>query len=105
MAQLPIKRALFNVLWLIILLGISVAYIFLPFALFQHVSPWYLWFLITFGPLLIFQAPIHWLLLNHFYPQMRGSNLYWVLAMPALFFFCFWLMILMLLIITQPQFG
>lgn len=78
-----------NLAWLTGLQLVTFAYIYSPLALFNHLSPGYLRFIVTLAPLAAIQSLIQWLLLNRVYPSERSTNIRWVLAMPFLYILVF----------------
>ena len=103
------NKTKFNLVWWVFLAIAGALYSIIPFpfdAKLQGIRPVYIWFLVVYGPFFVVEAIIHWLLLNHFFPETRFSNL--ILAyfiMPVLLIISIIIFILFIFVYSATKFG
>jgi hypothetical protein len=60
----PVAWLFFNLCWWLVMTMLSYVYLDISEPLFRHISPWYLWLLVTAGLYLLFQAIFFWTILR-----------------------------------------
>lgn len=79
-----LKRLLFNLCWwlFVSLVGFIVTYSTDAYVI--HISPWYIFFLVTLGPVLLIQSIFYWTIQHHLFP--KKNSIVWTLGMNLLVF-------------------
>jgi len=97
-------KLIFNLVWWILWLIAGFLYLYSPIAKrYWFITPGYLWFIYTFGPVLAIQTTMHWFILNFFFPDKRRSNIAWVLSMPFMLLFGFGFLTILLYFVGLSQ--
>jgi H+/Cl- antiporter ClcA len=96
----PAAWWLFNLFWWLSITVVSYVYLDLSEPLFRHISPWYLWLMVTAGIFLSIHALLFWLVLKTIFHRRKNSRL--VTVMSVLVFAGFLTMVVISLLMGFP---